>query len=420
MLELLIYNLFVKLYHWAIRIASCWNKKAKLWALGRKNVFSLIQEKINPTQERAWFHCASLGEFEQARPVLESFREYYPDFQIVLTFYSPSGYEVKKNYPKADVISYLPEDNPQNAKKFLDLVSPSLICWTKYEFWYHYLNIAHQKNIPIILFSAIFRENQLFFRKSVQLYRKMLHFFTHIFVQDEASLCLLQKIQIQHCSLVKDTRFDRVWQIAQQLQEIDLVRHFKNNQPLLIVGSAWGEDWQVISQFLRKWHKPLKVIIAPHEISIHRLKSIEKDCGKVVFFTQIDKTKNIEDFNFLVVDTVGHLSALYRYADFAWIGGAFKQGLHNILEAAVFGMPIFFGDKAYQKFNEAKELINLQGAFPFGNADSLLEAFTELYENTNLLEEKKQITRKYIQDNIGGSKKIIQKINETICETKRQ
>jgi len=416
MLELFLYNLLVKSYHLAIRIVALWSKKARLWQNGRKNIFNFLQKKFQHWQNSsiAWFHCASLGEFEQARPVLEKFREIYPHFQIVLTFYSPSGYEVRKNYPHADFICYLPEDSPQNAKKFLKMLNPTIVFWTKYEFWYHYLNQIHQKSIPVILFSAIFNEKQLFFRKSLQLHRKMLQFFQHIFVQDEKSLMLLQNIGIKHCSRANDTRFDRVWQIAQQTKEIEKVRQFKNDTPLLIVGSAWQEDWQVIRIFLQKFTKPLKLIIAPHEIDEGFLNVIQNNFKQVTFFSKLQEIPKPENYNVLIVDTVGHLSALYRYGDFAWVGGGFKQGLHNILEPATFGMPIFFGNKAFQKFREAQELIQKQGAFAIDNAEELFEIFTKLYENNELRLEKKHITQNYVQEHTGGTETILAKIAEIL------
>jgi len=415
MLELFFYNLFVKSYHLTIRIAALWNKKARLWQNGRKHIFDFLQKKISQnTTPIAWFHCASLGEFEQARPVLEKFREAYPHFQIVLTFYSPSGYEVRKNYPHADFICYLPEDSPQNAKKFLKILNPTIVFWTKYEFWYHYLHQAKQKNIPVVLFSAVFNEKQLFFRKSLQLHRKMLYFFQHIFVQDEKSLMLLQNIGIKHCSRANDTRFDRVWQIVQQSKEIEKVRQFKNDTPLLIVGSAWQEDWQVIENFLQKFTKPLKLIIAPHEIDKNFLNTIQKAFKKSLLFSQMHETVNPESFDVLIVDTIGHLAALYRYGDFAWVGGGFKQGLHNILEPATFGMPIFFGNKAFQKFREAQELIQKQGAFAIKDAQELFEIFIKLYENNELRFEKKRITQNYVQEHTGGAEKILAKIAELL------
>ncbi|GAB4129122.1 MAG: glycosyltransferase N-terminal domain-containing protein [Raineya sp.] len=416
MLELFIYKLFTKTYHWLIRLAAIGSKKARLWIEGRKKVFSTLKQKISIQSPKVWFHCASLGEFEQARPVLEAFKKEYPHFQIILTFFSPSGYEVRKNYPHADIITYLPEDSPNNAQKFLDVVSPVLICWTKYEFWHFYLQQAHQRNVPIILFSAIFRENQLFFRKSVRLYKNMLHYFCHIFVQDLHSLQLLKGIGISHCSQANDTRFDRVWQIVQESQETEQVKQFKNCIPLLIVGSAWLEDWQLIKNFLKEFKSPLKVIVAPHEISSEYLNIIEKDCKEAAFFSKMQEIENIADYKFLIVDTMGHLSALYRYADFAWVGGGFKQGLHNILEAATFGMPIFFGNKAYQKFKEAQDLISLQGAFAIADVKDFIDIFSDLYSKLDALEEKKNITQNYIRENIGGSGQIMKKIRELLNE----
>jgi 3-deoxy-D-manno-octulosonic-acid transferase len=384
------------------------NSKAKLWIKGRKNIFEYLQQKVSNDVPKAWFHCASLGEFEQARPVLESFRAQHPHFQIILTFFSPSGFEIRKNYDQADIICYLPSDSAHHAKQFLEIIQPSIILWTKYEFWYHYLSQAHKRQIPVVLFSAIFRSNQLFFKWYGSFYRSILSFFNHIFVQDSNSLKLLQAINIAHCSMASDTRFDRVYQIASQVQELEKIEKFKNNTPLLVVGSMWGEDWMVLKDFLKDFQEPLKVIIAPHEIHEKEILSIKNELkGKTILFSEINQTQNPKDFDNLIVNNIGYLSSLYRYGDFAFVGGGFKQGLHNILEPATFGMPIFFGDKAYQKFREAQDLITNGAAFNISNVEQLQLLFTKLYNNKSHYNQIHEISKKYVLDNIGGAEKVL-------------
>jgi 3-deoxy-D-manno-octulosonic-acid transferase len=417
-LGLFLYNLSINTYKLFITLAAfLGNTKARLWLKGRRNVFDYLHQKIAQQSPKAWFHCASLGEFEQARPVLEAFRKKYPHFQIVLTFFSPSGYEVRKNYDQADVICYLPSDSSSNAKTFLQIVQPRIIFWTKYEFWYHYLSKAHQLQIPTLLFSAIFRKNQLFFKFYGGFYRNILSFFSHIFVQDAPSLSLLQSVKIKHCSIAPDTRFDRVFQIASQAKNFDKVEQFKNGVPLFIVGSMWSEDWAVIKHFLKTFKEPLKVIIAPHEIHEKEILSIKNDLkGKTLLFSEINQVENVRDFDNLIINNVGYLSTLYRYADFAWIGGGYKQGLHNILEPATFGMPIFFGNKAYQKFREAQELISLGGAFSIKNVEEFLLLFSKLYSEQSFLSKVSAISRNFVEKNIGGTQQVLQKAEDILTK----
>jgi len=409
-LGLFLYNLSVGAYKLFIHLAATLgNKKAQLWVEGRKNIFNQIKGKLDAQKPKAWFHCASLGEFEQARPVLEEFRKQKPDYQIILTFFSPSGYEVRKNYDQADIICYLPSDTAQNALKFLEAIQPNIIFWTKYEFWYHYLRQAHQQQIPVILFSAIFRKNQLFFKFYGGFYKKILSFFRHIFVQDKDSLELLQAQGIQNVAVAFDTRFDRVFQIASQAQELELVAQFKNNQPTLVVGSLWQEDWEVIRGFLDGFQEPLKLIIAPHEISEKTIQMLQKELkSKTLLFSEITNVQNLSEYNNLIINNVGYLSALYRYGDFAFVGGGFKQGLHNILEPATFGMPVLFGNKAHQKFREAQELLKLKGAFEVGNSEEFTLYFSKLYSDKNYWLQTAQITKNYIQGNIGGTSKVLE------------
>ncbi len=409
-----LYKLVTRSYFWGIQIAAnLGNKKAQLWLKGRKNIWPILQANIAKHKHRVWFHCASLGEFEQARPVLEKFREKYPDFQIILTFYSPSGYEVRKNYDKADLITYLPADTTSNALKFLRIVQPKLIFWTKYEFWYHFLITAQKQNIPIILFSAIFRKEQLFFKPYGNLHRKMLACFAHIFVQNELSLQLLDSLKIPFVSLAGDTRFDRVAQILQEKQEADFTKvlQFKNNIPLLLVGSAWQEDLAVLEKFLQKFQKPLKVIIAPHEIHENEIRELKQKYNALLYL-DLPKENSPENYKVLIINTIGILSALYRYADFAFVGGAYKQGLHNILEPATFGLPIFFGNKAFAKFQEAQDLLALQSAWKVADENELLAIFERLYQDTVFYRQCQERTKSYVQKNIGATEKIMQVIEK--------
>ncbi|KOY84832.1 hypothetical protein AD998_00530 [bacterium 336/3] len=415
---LLFYNLSVNIYRCLITLAAfLGNSKAKIWIKGRQNLFENLKQKIKTDTPKAWFHCASLGEFEQARPVLEGFRKQHPHFQIILTFFSPSGYEIRKNYDQADVICYLPHDSSSNAKQFLDIIKPNIILWTKYEFWYHYLSQASQKQIPIILFSAIFRKNQLFFKSYGGFHKKILSFFSHIFVQESSSLELLKSINIHHCSIASDTRFDRVFQIASQTQTLEKVEQFKNNTPLLIVGSMWSEDWVILKTFLKDFQEPLKVIIAPHEIHEKEILSIKNELKEnTILFSELNQAESPQNYNNLIINNIGYLSALYRYGDFAFVGGGFKQGLHNILEPATFGMPIFFGNKAYQKFREAQDLIAKGGAFSINNAENFKLLFSKLYKEKSFFEKTAQICKEYVIQNIGGAGKVLEEVAKLLSK----
>ena len=406
-------------------MVSPFNYKAKLWIQGRNSwqlAVSNWQEKIesqrnfaSETQRSkiAWFHCASLGEFEQGRPVIEKFRETLPAYKIVLTFFSPSGYEVRKDYTGADFICYLPSDTPSNAADFIEKINPSIAFFVKYEFWYNYLRILHEKQIPVISFSAIFRPNQIFFKGYGEFYRNILTYFDHIFVQNQSSLDLLQNISLQKVTIGGDTRFDRVKQIANARKLLPIIEQFKDGKPLLIIGSCWQEDFAVIVPFLNNFTKDLKVIIAPHEIYEVEIESWRKQLkGSSVRYSEISTntfittTKSLIP-NVLLIDNIGMLSSLYQYADFAWIGGSYGKGLHNILEAATFGLPIFFGDRNYHKFKEAVDLEQLTGAKAIHNSAEFALVFQKLYNDIELRNQKSTIIRKYVEDNLGGTDKVI-------------
>lgn len=423
----ILYNISIYLYQFIIWLVSPFNKKAKLWIDGRNvdvrclgfdfrdKTHHEVQLRTSKTNSRkpklAWFHCASLGEFEQGRPVIEKFKETFPEYKILLTFFSPSGYEVRKNYTGADFICYLPSDTPSQAQEFIEYFNPSIAFFVKYEFWYNYLRILHEKQIPVISFSAIFRPNQIFFKWYGGFQRDILNYFTHIFVQNKSSLDLLQSIGIQNVSIGGDTRFDRVKQIADARKQLPIIETFKDGKPLLIIGSCWQQDFEVIAPFLNKFEKDLKVIIAPHEIDIEEIELWRKELkGTSIKFSEI-KDLYIEPNlipNTLFIDNIGMLSSLYQYADFAWIGGAYGKGLHNILEAATFGLPIFFGNKKYKKFQEALDLERLSGAKSISDTAEFEMEFRKLYDDLVLRNQKLKIIKKYVEENTGGTDKVIE------------
>lgn len=343
---------------------------------------------------------------------MEAFRQQYPDYKILLTFFSPSGYEVRKTYAGADYICYLPADTPANTRQFVALVKPRLAFFIKYEFWYNYLHELNEAHVPTLSFSAIFRPNQLFFKTWVPFYRNMLDYFDHILVQNQESVDLLKGVGITNVTLAGDTRFDRVWQVAATKKEIPIAQAFKNGQPLLVVGSAWQTDMDVLIPFLNAFEKPLKIIVAPHDIHEDEIERWRKQLTKpAVRFSQTNEV-DVAHADILFIDNVGMLSSLYQYGEFAYIGGAFGKGLHNILEAATFGMPLFFGPN-YAKFQEAVDLIAEGAAFPVTSTTDFTESFTKQYEDPS---EAAQISRNYVQRNIGATAKVMEIVQQLMGE----
>ncbi|GGD53018.1 3-deoxy-D-manno-octulosonic acid transferase [Emticicia aquatilis] len=380
----------------------------------------------NPFTERsrgtlAWFHCASLGEFEQGRPVIEAFRAKYPAYKILVTFFSPSGYEIRKNYAGADYIFYLPADTPANARKFIEIVKPSIVFFVKYEFWRNYLNELERKQIPVISFSAIFRPNQLFFKPYGGFYREVLTKFRHILVQNQESFDLLKSINIQPITLAGDTRFDRVKQIVDAKKDIPIAAQFKANRQVFMVGSAWQTDMEVLIPLMNSFNvdrvsNPADVrvtdeiafVIAPHEIHREEINAWQKQIElKSICFSEVKPDTKLTDYQVLIIDNIGMLSSLYQYADFAFIGGSFGKGLHNILEAATFGMPIFFGNKAYHKFQEAVDLVKQGGAFAVSSTNDLGEILKNLRSNEAKKKETDKISQNYVLQNIGATEKVM-------------
>jgi len=451
------------LYPLGARIISPWNAKARQWLSGRQGIFERLEQALRPfdpstssgqAQLRAgsaqgepitdpqtalrqaqdkplvWFHCASLGEFEQARPLLEKIREARPGHRILLTFFSPSGYEVKKDYPGADAVFYLPADGPANARRLLAIARPQLVCWVKYEYWYYYLQEIRQNKVPLLLVSGIFRQDQPFFKRWGSFHRSMLACFTHFFVQNQASKQLLGTLGISETVTVSgDTRFDRVTDIAGQFKPIPLVESFLNGAPSIVAGSTWSDDEEELDHFANT-HPGIKFIIAPHEIDEAHLKDIEKLFHHTVRYSQLQvagsglqgadaatgqqpATSNLQPTpNVLIIDNIGLLSRLYHYATITYIGGGFgEDGIHNALEAAVYGKPVVFGP-VYDKYAEAIDLVDAGGAFPVENALELEKTLANLLEDAAAYKQACDASKHYVYSNTGATKKIMRYLEE--------
>ncbi len=402
---MIIYTITIKIAASLYALLSWFNPKANAFVTGRRHLFTnLTQSFKGNTDPVIWVHCASLGEFEQGRPVIERLKKEYPLYKILLSFFSPSGYEVKKNYSSADWVTYLPWDTKANAKQFIEITKPCLALFVKYEFWHYYSAQLKANNIPLLSISCIFRKDQVFFKSYGSFFRNTLRNFDHFFVQNSESQKLLASIGIKEVTHTGDTRFDRVHQIIQQSDQIPIAINFKSDQKIMVIGSCWPEDLSVLTPFINE--SQLKFILAPHELKEEFLSDIEKGLQvKVTRFSKADS--NINQSQVLLIDNIGMLSQLYRYGEFAYIGGAFGKGLHNILEAACYGVPIFFGNKNYEKFKEANDLIMQGGAFEIGS-------YTDLKAKYELLNNKPEsfllaceVTSQYVKENLGATKKIV-------------
>jgi 3-deoxy-D-manno-octulosonic-acid transferase len=382
------------------------NQKAKFWKEGRKGIFEKIGTSLKPGERRIWIHAASLGEFEQGRPLIEKIKQQYIGYKIFLTFFSPSGYEVRKNYGSADYIYYLPVDTPGNARRFLDLVKPEKVLFIKYEYWYNYLSELKKRNIPVYLCSAIFRENQVFFKWYGGWYKKVLLFFNHLFVQTEESQKLLSSIGITNVTVTGDTRFDRVYAIASQSVEIPEVKAFVGTGQCLVAGSTWEPDEDFLCRYINESVIPLKYIVAPHEIHTSHIERIEKLVHKNVIRYSVWKQEQRGEFDVLVIDNIGMLSSLYRYGQVAYIGGGFGKGIHNTLEAATFGLPVLFGPN-HLKFREALDLIRINGAFAIHDYVGLKGKLDELFTNVNSMEMAGKEAATFVKQGVGATEKIL-------------
>ncbi|WP_317130088.1 3-deoxy-D-manno-octulosonic acid transferase [Pedobacter kyonggii] len=406
---LLLYIIGIRLYTLLIRMFSLFNPKAKLFINGRKNTYTQITQKINLDEKHIWFHFASLGEFEQGRPVLEKLKSLYPAKKIVVTFFSPSGYEIRKNYALADVF-YLPIDTAGNAKRFIDMINPEMAIFTKYEFWHFYFKELKDRKIPLYVISGIFRESQAFFKWYGGFYRNILKSVTYFFVQNKESKNLLKSIGLNNVTINGDTRFDRVYENAQSPKQLSLIESFIGNFPTLVCGSTWPEDEKILSALPEKYPN-WKFIIAPHEIHESHIESIEKQfsVGSVRFsiFSSSNQTPNAAHQT-LIVDNIGMLSSLYQYGNVAYIGGGFGTGIHNTLEAAAFGLPVIFGPK-YDKFQEAKDLIGIGAAKSISTVEELIGAFEGFAKNEDAAAQAK----KYVADKKGATDQIISMITKS-------
>lgn len=407
----LLYNLAVGLMALGIRLAAPFNAKARLWVRGRRRIFHRLKEAVDPSAPLIWFHAASLGEFEQGRPVIEAFRSAHPGHKILVTFYSPSGYEIRKNYPGADYIFYLPADTPGNVRRFMRIVRPSIAVFIKYEFWVNYLLALQRSGAKSFVISAIFRPSQSFFRPWGGLMRRALGTFEHIFVQNEASKELLATIGINRVSVTGDTRFDRVYTIAQAAQQLPPVARFAAGSRVLVAGSTWPADEELLLQLMREAPDGTKFIVAPHEIEETRIrKMIAAYPGSALRYTELTPGSDLEGASLLVIDTIGILSSVYRYGRWSYIGGGFGVGIHNTLEAATFGLPLAFGPR-YEKFQEARELIEAGGARSVAEPEELFDWFRSLSTDEQRYEQSRRACREYVLAHKGATEQIMLRLD---------
>lgn len=408
-MELFLYNTVLLLYSLAIRLVSPFHKKARLITKGRKESLERIKKFQRFQNRLVWFHAASLGEFEQGRPVIEALKEKEPDTVIVLTFFSPSGYEIRKNYKGADHVFYLPQDTKHNAELFVKKIAPDAAVFIKYEFWYHYLYELHKNEIDTFLISATFNKNQPFFKSWGKIYKRMLKFFTVIFVQDNESVSLLNSIGINKNKYAGDTRFDRVKQIAENARKLEKIEKFRTDgRPIIVCGSTWPADESILLRYINQNSYDYKWIIVPHEIDESHIKNIIRNCQKSIV-RYSDEKADFASAEVLIIDCIGILSSVYGYGKIAYIGGGFGTGIHNTLEAAIYGIPVIFGPK-YEKFREAVELIENQGAFSISNEQDFREIIDELNATDERTEEYGIRAYAYTNTQFGATEIIMKRL----------
>ena len=405
-----LYNLLVAFAGFALKIIAVFSPKMKLFVNGRRNVFGEIANKIKPSDQTIWFHAASLGEYEQGLPVIEKIKERFPNHKIVLTFFSPSGFEVRKNNAVADLTVYLPLDSKSNAEKFIKLVHPDLVFFIKYEYWPNYLNALKKANIKTYLISGIFRENQMFFKWYGGFYRKALDAFNHFFVQNSKSKELLSKLGKANVMISGDTRFDRVAAILEKENSLGFISEFKNNTLTIVIGSSWPKDENLLVNYINSTNHKVKFIIAPHNIKSEQISELQKSISKKTVLFSEKEGKNLSEFDVFIIDTIGILTKIYSYADIAYVGGGFgNPGVHNILEPATFGVPIVIGPN-FSHFAEAIALVNMEGCISISNQSELDEAFDNLIQNEDEREEKGHICSTFVQMNKNATEIILKQI----------
>ena len=404
---LFLYNLVISIAGFFLKIVALFSPKIKLFVEGRKNVFTILEEKIKPSDKTIWFHSASLGEYEQGLPVIEKIKEKYPAHKIIVTFFSPSGYEVRKNNTTAAITLYLPLDTKSNAKKFLKLAHPELAFFIKYEFWLNYLNELEKSQTPTYLISGIFRDNQMFFKWYGGFYRKALKAFTYFFVQNENSKEKIKSIGFDNVIVSGDTRFDRVNAILERDNTLDFIEKFKNNTPTIIIGSSWPKDEVLLAEYINQASEDVKFIIAPHNIKSDQIASLKAQITKSTILFSEKENADLSSYNVFIIDTIGLLTKIYSYGTIAYVGGGFgNPGIHNILEPATFGIPIVIGPN-YSNFAEAIELVALKACLVISNNQELKQTLDRLLQDKAFLEEKSQICKSYIQNNKGATNSIM-------------
>jgi len=384
-----LYNISTYLFLIAIHFATLFNAKARLWVKGRKSIFKKLEQTLSNTENIVWFHCASLGEFEQGKPIIKAYKQKHPTHKILLTFFSPSGYEIRKNTPLADFIFYLPSDTKANAKRFIQLVNPIKVIFIKYEFWFNYMAECKKQNIPFYSVSSIFRKEQAFFK--YKWFTKQLSNVTHFFVQNKISADLLKSIGFSNTTISGDSRFDSVLETTKNPKQFPLIEDFCKCKPTIICGSTWPKDEILLAQYIKE-NPQYNYIIAPHEL--HHISKLQKQTNALLFSKSTEQ--NIFTSNVLIIDSIGILSHIYSYGSIAYIGGGFGSGIHNILEAITFGLPVVFGPN-YKKFNEAKGLINIKSAVSVKDYSQLKKAFSTFTKFDN------SIATNYIKENSGAT-----------------
>lgn len=403
----ILYTFFIYIYSFFIHVAALFNPKARKFVKGRKDGWKKLQKEMASSYNIIWFHAASLGEFEQGKPIIEKCRKYFPQYKVLVTFFSPSGYELRKNTPYADYVFYLPLDTPSNMKKWLKIVQPKMIILIKYEFWYHLIRQAKRNKIPVIVVSAVFRPDQFFFKPYGKWMLNYLKHIRHFFVQDADSLQILKKYHIHQVTVSGDTRFDRVSQLKKDIRPLPFIEEFKKNTFTLVAGSTWAKGEEYLTRYINHTRLSLKYIIVPHEINYKRIKNLQRNIHKNTLLYSDRKNKKIGDYEVLIIDSVGFLTSIYPYGDLAYVGGAYESaGIHNILEPAAFGLPVFYGPY-FHKNREAQELVKAKGAKVAYDFNSFKNCIDSFYKEIKLLEAYGKSAQNFIQTHTGATEKVI-------------
>jgi len=413
-----LYNITVNIASIILKIGALFNKKIELFVKGREDVFSKLKKNFTSKDKILWFHCASLGEFEQGRPIIEKCKKEFHDYKILITFFSPSGYEIRKNYAIVDLVTYLPLDTAKNMKTFLNLVNPKIAVFVKYEFWPNLLKQLKNNEVKTILISGIFRKDQSFFKNYGGWMKRSLLTFDHFYVQNKTSEELLKNIGLTNVTVSGDTRFDRVFEITEQNNKLEFIEKFADKKVTLIAGSTWPKDEELLVSYINCESEPnQKFVIAPHNINQNDIAKLKRSISKeVVLFSELN-SKNLSNYQVLIIDTIGLLSKIYNYADIAYVGGGFGSGIHNILEPATFAVPIIIGPN-YHKFKEAKDLVKLDACKVITNNAELSTTLKELFANYDQRKIRGKLSRNYILGNIGATKIIFDYLDKIISKNK--